>query len=114
MKRSQPKRDWRDANEQKRGPCRVCGEPYNVELAHLVGREFDPKRGSVRYVRPDSIVPLCGPSTDTTTCHGLQHAGLLDLIPHTTKEEQACAVLDIGLYSAYVKLGAISRAERAA
>jgi hypothetical protein len=29
---SQPRREWRDA-EEKRGPCRVCGVAYLIELA---------------------------------------------------------------------------------
>ena len=113
MKCSQPRRNWSEANA-KRGPCRVCGETEGVELAHLSGREYDPILGDIRYVRPVSVIPLCGPATTSTTCHGLQHAGLLDLIPHITKAEAACAVLDLGLYAAYIKLGAISREARAA
>lgn len=116
MKRSQPRRDWRLA-EWKRGPCRVCGEEYGVELAHLSGREFDPPSEDPAYdlvVRPESVVPLCGPVGTTTTCHSLYDAHLLDLSGYITKVEGASVALDLGLYGAYIRVCAISRAERAA
>lgn len=110
-RRNAPPRYWRDAirKRDEEGACRVCGTTEGVEAAHLAGREYDPvlpcprdcadgftdddytgervpceackATGLVRYVRPESIVPLCGPSVDTGTCHNLQHAGALDLIP---------------------------------
>ena len=33
------------------------------------------------YVVPERVIPLCGPSTDPTTCHGKQHAHRLDETP---------------------------------
>lgn len=134
MKRSQPKRNWSEAiaKRDSEGGCRVCGSRVRVEFAHLSGRVYDPKRdcigcqgvgeiedihtgatrtcsdckgiGTVRYVRPESGIPLCGPVTVLGTCHGLQHSGRLDLIPYVTPEEAACAVLDLGLERAYWKL----------
>lgn len=105
------KRDWRAALEkvQREGKCRVCGSRVRVEFAHLTGRKFDPLFGRhtntpYLYVRPESGIPLCGPATDVTTCHGKQHAGRLDLLPYLTNEEAASAVLDVGLYRAYHKL----------
>lgn len=106
--RKRIRRDWSDANE-KREACRVCGTHSGVEMAHLSARAYDPpsdKPGFDRYVRPESVIPLCGPATDTTTCHGKQHDRELDLIPHTTKEEQASVVLDMGLQRAYEWLAA--------
>lgn len=111
MKRTRLRRDWSDA-EAKRGPCRVCGETWNVELAHLSAREYAPpsdKHGMDRYVRPESVIPLCGPATTTTTCHGMQHAGVLDLVPYLSNEEAASVVLDLGLQAAYTRLGGIRR-----
>lgn len=62
------KQDWSDA-EQKRGPCRRCGNPV-AQLHHTVGKAFqDVRITSVRrWVPPDSVIPLC------SICHGLVHA----------------------------------------
>lgn len=98
--------DWRAA-EHKRGPCRVCGETYGVELAHVIGREFEePTRpGSSTYrVKAQRVVPLCGPSTDPDTCHGKQHRHALDLLPHLHRDEQVQAVADVGIEGARVRL----------
>lgn len=102
-----PKRDWKDANE-KRDYCRVCGET-NAELAHITGRKFDPlKPGtSTRYVRPESVVPLC------PGCHSAYDRHELDLLPHLQADEQVSAVTDLGLYRAYIRVCSISQAERA-
>lgn len=126
---TQPKRFWDDAIAKRDGEgcCRVCGKTWGVEFAHLSGRKFDPvgplyvyeqsigteitgqSTRIVTYVRPESGIPLCGPATDTTTCHGKQHAGRLDLLPHITNEEAACAVSDLGLYRAYHSLAGEAR-----
>jgi len=82
-------------------------------MAHLSARAYDPLSVDPRfdrYVRPESVIPLCGPATDTTTCHGKQHAGTLDLVPHTTNREQASVVIDVGIERAYKLL--TSRTER--
>lgn len=110
MKRSQPSRDWRDANTLKRGPCRICGTP-DAELAHLSARVHDPytRPGSkTRYVRPDSVIPLC------SAHHRAFDAHELSVLPVLTLEEQVCVVSDLGLYMAYIRVCSISRAERAA
>lgn len=110
MKRSQLRRDWTYA-EDKRGPCRNCGATYRVELAHVTERtsdryqplrieDGDPadwtgEKGPI-YVHPDRVLPLCGPATDVTTCHGKDHAKRLDLLPLLTLPEQIQAVADAG------------------
>lgn len=139
MKNQAPRRYWLDALAKRdaEGCCRVCGSTQNVETAHLSGREHDPvlpcplcadgftendytgerepcaacnATGLVRYVRPESIVPLCGPSVDTGTCHNLQHEGALELIPRLSNDEAACMVADVGLERAYRSLSGTGRA----
>lgn len=137
-KRNAPPRYWPDAIAKRdaEGACRVCGKP-NPEAAHLSGREHDPVRpcpldctdgyrdddysgervlcdackgtGLVRYVRPESIVPLCGPATDPKTCHARQEAGEIDLIPRLSNDEAACMVADVGLQRAYQSLSGEGR-----
>lgn len=104
-----PRRDWRDANAEKRGPCRVCENP-SVELAHVTARAHDPlKPGtSTRYVRPASVVPLC------QAHHALYDRHELNLLPYLQADEQVMAVEDLGLYAAYIRVCSISRAERLA
>lgn len=131
------RRYWTDAIAKRdaEGCCRFCGTTQGIEFAHLSGREFDEERdcpfckglgslgsqhhapecpeckgaGRVLYVRPESGIPLCGPSTTTSTCHARQHAHELDLIPVLTNEEAACAVLDLGLHRAYRELSGAGR-----
>lgn len=90
------KRDWRDAREKIDGqPCRVCGQTWGVEGAHVIGRKHDQRRTTqIAYVDPASIVPLCGPATDSRTCHGRYDSGRLDLTPFLTLDEQVQAVRD--------------------
>lgn len=89
MKRSQPRRDWSDA-QVKRVPCRVCGA-WPVDLAHVVGRKHD-RRGpnQMFYVRPESVVGLCREH------HSKFDAHELDLLPYLTLEEQLDAVRSAG------------------
>lgn len=88
------KRDWTQARRKVdlEVCCRVCGSVQRVEACHVVGRKHD-KDG---FVNPDSIVPLCGPATTSSTCHGRYDSGWLDLAPFLTAEEGAQAVLDAG------------------
>lgn len=119
MKRSQPKRDWRAANRKRDlegNTCRNCGSVLRVELAHVIGREHDKEAPifwdeeadgpwSPYRVAPARVILLCGPATDTTTCHGKQHAGRLDVGRLLDREEAAQAAYDAGtLYSAAVAL----------
>lgn len=134
------KRDWSAALEKKAAEgyrCRVCRRRSDrqrgirIEMAHIIGREADrlpPLRIELPRIQvwpepylviPNRVVPLCGPSTSTATCHGLQHAGRLDLIPHLTLPEVLQAIADAsklyggnGLENARKRL--IPYAERAA
>lgn len=83
----------------------------NHEPAHIWPEPF--------LVMPTRIVPLCGPATTSDTCHGKDHAGRLDLIPHLTLPEVLQAVHDAsrlyggnGLENARVRL--MPSVERAA
>lgn len=127
MKRNLPvPRDWSDARAkiEEEGACRACGRnQYNarIEAAHTIGREHDQQlmhgtcegagcagcnqHGVVKWVNPDDVIPLCGPATSTGTCHGKQHAHLLDLLPILSPEEQVRAVQVTGsIATAYIKL----------
>lgn len=98
--------DWRSA-EFKRGPCRICGTTERIELAHVIGREFEEPiaPGSSTYrVKAQRVIPLCGPATDPTTCHGKQHRHQLDLVGHLHRDEEVQAVADVGLEAARVRL----------
>lgn len=104
-KRGSIKRDWSLANEEKRSDvCRACGRRGLIELAHISGREHDfkpalgyeeiPILRDPLFVAPTRVIPLCGPSTDTGTCHNLHHSHKLDLIGKLTAIEFAQSVLD--------------------
>ena len=125
MKRSQPKRDWVWAivKKQEEGCCRVCGEEWGVECAHIVGRDRDavePLRaeGWTSYVvHPDRIVPLC------KSCHDRFDGRAqppLDLLGKLTLQEELQAVADSagpnepGLESARVRLAPSEYRRRAA
>lgn len=95
------KRDWTEAREKvdTEGCCRVCGprvvmskDATRVEAAHVIGRARD-TGGKVDAM---SVVPLCGPATSSSTCHGRYDAHRLDLLPYLTPAEQARAVADAG------------------
>lgn len=101
---SQPKRDWilARAKVDHEGVCRVCRTSHRIEAAHVIGREHDrdaglnygrDAAGGKLLVNPDRIVPLCGPATDLSTCHGKYDAHRLDLLPylHVTEVLQAVA-----------------------
>lgn len=123
-KKPRIRRNWERANEEKRASrCRACGrEAWElerkgrvIELAHVAGQKYDltpaigyeeiPILRSNLWVAPTRVIPLCGPSTDTGTCHNLHHAARLDLLPHLTRAEEVQAVADLGLYRAYMNLG---------
>lgn len=116
MKRSQPRRDWSLANvKREEGSCRNCGAVLHLELAHVIGREHDKYPPIIwdedaepwrpYMVAPARVIPLCGPATDSTTCHGKQHGKRLDVSPLLDREESAQAVYDAGsVYSAAILL----------
>lgn len=99
------------------GRCRVCRKRIGeakIEAAHVLNREHDRRPGLREHgyiavafakpdptvVHPDRVVPLCGPATDPTTCHGQYDGHRLDLLPHLTREEQTQAVADVGIEAA--------------
>lgn len=122
MRRKLPMiRNWEDARAKvdEEGVCRYCRKPdgeVKLEAAHTLGRDYDEvlqcpvcegtgegrrtgtKCGACRgyggflWVDPGLIVPLCGPATSTSTCHGRQHGKVLDLLSVLTGEEQIAAV----------------------
>lgn len=109
LKRSQPRRDWTDATAkvEAEGCCRVCGDTWNLEAAHIIGRVHDqPKlvaraggihRSDTLYVHQNSVVPLCGPKpSGWPGCHQKYDSHSLDLLPYLTTEEQVRAVADCG------------------
>jgi hypothetical protein len=106
-KRTQPKRFWGDA-EEKRGPCRAirlggCGGP--VELAHVIGRVHDPTMwqflleagfeyvGFDRYVRRESVIPLCRIHHDR---YDGRAQPKFEALPLLSLDEQLQAVRDAG------------------
>jgi hypothetical protein len=113
------RRDWSAANAKLEAEgccCRACGRheselrmrSLRLERAHIVGREHDrtPPVGwdedrDGRWREPyrvvaDRVLPLCGPSTDPSTCHGAQHNRRLELLPLLSAAEQVQAVADAG------------------
>lgn len=109
------RRDWADAREKvdTEGCCRWCGQAWNLETAHIIGRSRDERaRGaSIARVNPDTVVPLC------RSCHALYDAGGLSLLGALTPQEEAAAVLAAnGLEAARRRImGSVAwRQERAA
>ena len=100
--------DWGRANCQKRSVCcRVCGRSdRKIELAHVWGIEADTRAAIVTVVDgqdvrlavilPARVIPLCGPSVDTGTCHNLQHGSRLDVWDFLTEPERFQAITDAG------------------
>jgi hypothetical protein len=87
------KRDWGPAREKvdRERACRVCGYSA-LDPAHIIPRSrVKPGPGE----DPRNIVPLC------RLCHELYDLGRLDLLPVLSREEQAYAVLLVGLAEAY-------------
>ncbi len=74
------------------GMCRMCGNYYGVQAAHIVPRS--------RLVvgegaeDPRNIIPLC------FRCHGQQHAGTLELLPLMTREEEGYVASLVGIAEA--------------
>jgi hypothetical protein len=122
MKRSQPAREWALAltKVEEEGECRACRRSdVHLEAAHVLGREHDTKPPLVWdqardgdwewkapfLVAPQRIIPLCGPVGDSESCHGLQHAGRLNVLKLLRIDEQLQAVADAdGIELARVRL----------
>lgn len=101
LKSKVKRRDWRDAMEKiwSESGCRACGSVQNIEAAHTIGREHDPKVEGGYYVQPDSVIPLC------RTCHMAYDARKLDILASLTIDEQINAVDAAGgIYRAYHRL----------
>ena len=74
------------------GKCRVCGIPDTVTVidpAHVCDRSMG------GCDSPECTVPLC-----RAVCHSAYDDGRLDLLPFLRKEEQAHAVLHLGISAA--------------
>jgi hypothetical protein len=102
VKRSQPRRDWSDVDVIADDPCLVCGLQGRTERAHVSGRKYDqPKPGrKTLWVNPLDIVPLCGPATDSKSCHHRFDAGELDLLDHLDPARQLRCVEVLGTIEA--------------
>jgi hypothetical protein len=88
------KRDWGPAREKvdRERACRSCGTTTAVQAAHIVPRSRVTRGGE----DPRNIVPLCG-----LRCHPAYDTGGLDILGVLSREEQAYAVLLVGLAEAY-------------
>jgi hypothetical protein len=91
------RRDWRQAIAAHEGEgCRVCGNP-NRDLAHVLPRTFDRRRGEKRVVvHPLAVVPLCSRNKGGAGCHEDYDAHRLNLLPYLTEAEVAHAVNRVG------------------
>lgn len=107
MKRRKVRRNWHDAQEKvnAEGKCRNCQRTTEqlraigrrLEAAHLLGRVYDAKgAGGIRYVHPDSVIPLCGPPTDTGTCHHEFDAHRLRLWHRLNPQEEGWVLARVG------------------
>jgi hypothetical protein len=126
------RRDWYLARQKvsTENTCRGCGRDTRalqaiartLEAAHLAGREFDRRialralaadtvdlakqpvypKGARLPVEPDRIIPLCGPSTQSGTCHyaldlgSTEERAKLRLDSKLTTMEWAQLVVDLG------------------
>lgn len=107
-KRSQPKRDWRQARKKvdEEGVCRLSrnglqGCAGKLEAAHIVSREHDrilyEGRTPVYRVLPIRVCPLC------THHHAMYDRHELSILEVLTVDEQAQAVKDAGGIMAALK-----------
>lgn len=109
VKRRKIRRDWKDAQRKvtAEGKCRGCGRTAEhlklmgrtLEAAHTIGRTYDPKSDVPRfdrYVPPAAVIPLCGPPTDTGTCHNAFDGHELNIWPKLNHEEAHWAIARIG------------------
>ena len=101
-----PKRVWKDAIEKiereiRTGKgCRACGATDFVDAAHVIGREWDskkigPRGGKYIYVRPDSVIPLCG-AFSKNFCHQEYDQHRLNIYEYLTYNEWRDAVSCVG------------------
>lgn len=107
-KRPPLRQDWELANWEKRTDrCRICGtRTRKIELAHVIGVEHDTREAVVTTVagkevrlvtiNPDRVFSMCGPVTDSGTCHWLDHHYRLEKWDHMTDAEKRQAIVDAG------------------
>jgi hypothetical protein len=101
LKKKQLRRDWslallkkEEAIESGEG-CRVCGTLFNLQIAHTVGRQYDPtvigpRGGKLRMVPPQAVVILCGGD------HFKYDAFALSILALVTEKEYEYAVQALG------------------
>lgn len=113
------RREWKLAREkvEREGRCRHCARSdRKLEAAHVTGRRNDVKAPlrpvdglGKGMVHPDRVVPLCGPSGDSRSCHSLYDAHRLDLRYVLSAEEWGQAIMDEGSYGlAEARLGGVA------
>jgi hypothetical protein len=103
------RRNWAAARHkvELEGKCRNCGTTdVHLEAAHILGRRADRRPplnwnedldgmwGEPFEVSPARIVPLCGPSGESSSCHCRYDEHKLDLLPLLNEDEQLQAVAD--------------------
>lgn len=106
---------------REEGKCRNCGlsrKKVKLDAAHTINRkEQDEERREIveeggfvgygakmiRWVNPDSIIPLCS-GIDSNDCHREYDAHRLDILPLLTNAEQANAVAAVGIVRALQRL----------
>jgi 5-methylcytosine-specific restriction endonuclease McrA len=93
------KRDWTAARAKcsDEAYCRVGGHLHGyVDAAHIIPRSRIP---GAEAMDAHNIVPLC------RQCHhAYDERRELDLLPYLSKDEQAYAVLLVGLAEAYTRI----------
>ena len=71
-------------------PCRVCCR-WPRDLAHVLPREYDERRGATAYVHSLAVVPLCPEH------HSAYDRHILDLAPYLLEREITHAATRVGL-----------------
>ena len=88
------RRVWTAARDkvEDEGRCRRCTSPRSLEAAHIIPRSrITAGKGGED---PLNIVPLC------RWCHQEQHAGVFELLPLLSREEQSYIVGLVGIEEA--------------
>ncbi len=100
-----PKRWWDSARAKvdREARCRCCGETWNLQAAHTIGRVHDElveleDGTAILFVDPEDVIPLCA------ECHRAYDARELCLLPVMTLDEQAAAVRLVGIERALHRL----------
>jgi 5-methylcytosine-specific restriction endonuclease McrA len=72
-------KQWQAIQNEKQGPCRVCGEPPPNELHHLLSR------AALGDDEADNLVPLCAVCHDRVTC---RDAAALELLAESLSDAE--------------------------